>query len=367
MVKQKGYLVLEDGAVFEGVMLGSSGETGGEVVFNTAMVGYEQVISDPSYAGQIVVMTYPLIGNYGINLNHFESEVIWLRGLVVRELCMGPEHYRSQMGLDEFLAEKGLMCLAEVDTRALTRVLRTYGTMGGVIVPVLDDVNALKEKARRAAEPPLGGHVMKVTSRQIKREGNGSRRVVLMDFGVKKSIISALVKRGCEVITVPADTDGDKIMEFAPEGLILSNGPGDPRDCMYAVETVRMLLGKVPILGICLGHQLLALALGAETYKMKFGHRGGNHPVKDLSSGKVHITSQNHGYAVEEASLSRAGAYVSFRNLNDGTVEGLRHDELRILSVQFHPEAAPGPQDTGYLFDEFLNLMNGSCQYLTNA
>jgi len=356
-VRQKGYLVLENGAVFEGLMLGSLAETGGEVVFNTAMVGYEQVMSDPSYAGQIVVMTYPLIGNYGINPAHMESEVMWLRGLVVRELCLEPEHYQSQMSLDQFLADKGLVCLTDVDTRALTRVLRTRGTMGGVIVPSLDDMHTLKEKARRAAKPPHGGHVLKVTSRQVRREGNGPKRVVLMDFGVKKSIISALVKRGCEVITVPADTDGGKIMEFAPHGLVLSNGPGDPRDCMYAVETVKSMLEKVPILGICLGHQLLALALGAETYKMRFGHRGGNHPVKDLHTGKVHITSQNHGYAVDEASLSRVGAYVSFRNLNDGTVEGLRHDELPVLSVQFHPEAAPGPQDTEYLFDSFLKLM----------
>lgn len=356
-MRQKGYLVLENGAVFEGSMLGSLAETGGEVVFNTAMVGYEQVMSDPSYAGQIVVMTYPLIGNYGVNPAHMESDVMWLRGLVVRELCFEPEHYRSQMSLDQFLAEKGLVCLTEVDTRAVTRVLRTRGTMGGVIVPRVDDLDSLKEKARRAAEPPRGGHVLKVTSRRVTREGNGSKRVVLIDFGVKKSIVSALVKRGCEVITVPADSDSDRVMTFAPDGLVLSNGPGDPRDCPYAVETVKNLVGKVPILGICLGHQLLALALGAETYKMRFGHRGGNHPVKDLLTGKVHITSQNHGYAVDETSLPGVGAYVSFRNLNDGTVEGLRHVDLPVMSVQFHPEAAPGPQDTEYLFDEFVSLM----------
>lgn len=354
---RKGYLVLEDGSVFEGLLVGRNMATCGEVVFNTSMVGYEQVVSDPSYAGQIVVMTYPLIGNYGANVNHMESSSPKVRGLVVREFCLDPEHYRLQMGIEEYLDRHKVVCLTEVDTRAVTRIIRTRGTMGGVIVESIKNIADLKIMARQALQPPPGGYVMQVTCQSITRQGTGARRVVLMDFGAKKSIATSLIQRGCQVIAVPADTTSEEIMELEPDGVVLSNGPGDPRECPYAVSSIRQLIGKVPILGICLGHQLLALALGAETYKMSFGHRGGNHPVKDLQSGKVHVTAQNHGYAVDEGSLGRSGAYVSFRNLNDSTVEGLRHSELPIISVQFHPEASPGPQDTRYLFDEFIGMI----------
>ncbi|MEN6348916.1 MAG: carbamoyl phosphate synthase small subunit [Syntrophomonas sp.] len=359
MTAQKGYLVLEDGSVFQGILMGKITWASGEVVFNTSMVGYDQVISDPSYAGQIVVMTYPLIGNYGLNTNSLESNTPWLRGLVVRELCpeSGSHHYQQQMGLEEYLLENNLPCLTGVDTRAITRVLRTHGTMGGVIVDSLEGQEEILKAASSALLPPSQGYVMQVTSSEINHLGSGSKRIVVMDFGSKKSIITSLLERGCEVFVVPAASKAEDIMDLKPNGIVLSNGPGDPQDCPYAIKTIASLVGKKPIMGICLGHQLLALAMGAKTYKMTFGHRGGNHPVKNLLSGRVYITSQNHGYAVDENSLTVSGLQVSFRNLNDGSVEGLMHPGLDLMSVQFHPEAAPGPEDTQYLFDDFLSLV----------
>lgn len=356
---QKGYLLLENGTVFEGKLLGNTSLISGEVVFNTSMVGYDQVISDPSYAGQIVVMTFPLIGNYGINKSHLESDTPWLKALIARELCpeAGCQHYQQEMRLDDYLKEHNIPCLIGVDTRALTRVIRTRGTMGGVIVRNLDEPEDLTARARSGLQPPPGGFVMQVSRREVTHLGSGTKRIVLMDFGVKKSIITCLLKQNCEVFVVPASTPASEVMALNPDGLVLSNGPGDPLDCPYAIQTVSELLGKLPVFGICLGHQLLALALGGDTYKMPFGHRGGNHPVKNLQNGRVFITSQNHGYAVDRDSLIEPGLELSFINLNDNTVEGMRHQQLALMSVQFHPEAAPGPEDTRYLFDDFMDMI----------
>lgn len=360
MTARKGYLLLENGSVFAGKLLGQLSPTSGEVVFNTSMVGYDQVISDPSYAGQIVIMTFPLIGNYGINRHHLESDTPWLRALVARELCpeSGCQHYQQEMRLDEYLQDNNIPCLTGVDTRALTRMIRTRGTMGGVIVDSLDEKEELIKSANLGLQPPPEGFVMQVSRKVITHLGSGSsKRIVLMDFGVKKSIITSLLRLGCEVLIVPAATTASEIMALNPDGVLLSNGPGDPLNCPYAIHTISNLLGKLPIFGICLGHQLLALALGGDTYKMPFGHRGGNHPVKNLQNGRVFITSQNHGYAVNKDSLKDPDLELSFINLNDNSVEGLRHRHLALMSVQFHPEAAPGPEDTRYLFDDFMTMI----------
>lgn len=355
----KGYLILEDGTQFQGTMIGNSGSTEGEVVFNTSMVGYDQIITDPSYAGQIVVMTYPLIGNYGVFSEALESARPSLKGLVIRDLCDkdGSRHYQQEDTLEDYLTKNKLPCLVGVDTRALTRIIRSKGTLGGVLSDTNDNFDELMERARQAVKPPQPGYVLQVSSKEPRQFGRGPRRVVLIDFGTKKSIITSLVKRDCQVTVVPADATAEQILQYRPQGLVLSNGPGDPVECPYAIDTIAKLIGNMPIFGICLGHQLLALALGASTYKLRFGHRGANHPVKDLESGRIFITSQNHGYTVEAASLTGSGAEVSYINMNDGTVEGLVHNQLRLRSVQFHPEAAPGPQDTQYLFDDFVKAI----------
>lgn len=357
MPEQVGYLVLENGAVFTGKLIGSTTPGVGEVVFNTSMVGYEQILTDPSYAGQIVVMTYPLIGNYGVNRDNLENKHSYVKGFIITDLCQGSQHYEQQMSLAEYFREEGITCLAGVDTRAITRVIRTSGTMGGVITSSLDNYEELQEAAR-TFRPPQGGYVRQVTRKNSVRLGRGQRRLVLVDFGTKKSIVDALLGRECEVIVVPADTTCEAILACKPDGVVLSNGPGDPQDCPYAVAMAKELLGKVPVFGICLGHQLLGLALGGTTRKMVFGHRGGNQPVKDIRSGRVYITSQNHGYMVDEESLAGVPVDVVFRNLNDGTVEGLLHREIPMMSVQFHPEAAPGPEDTEYLMDDFIAMVD---------
>ncbi|WP_027718148.1 glutamine-hydrolyzing carbamoyl-phosphate synthase small subunit [Desulfovirgula thermocuniculi] len=352
-------LALEDGTVFYGQAFGARGERWGEVVFNTSMTGYQEILTDPSYCGQIVVMTYPLIGNYGINQEDFEAGRSYVRGFVVKEACEKPSNWRAGYRLADYLAKEGIVGLSGVDTRALTRRLRTYGTMRGVISTECLDAATLVEKARRS--PHLTGQelVRDVATKEIYTVGerNGGFRVVLMDFGAKLSIIRQLQARRCQVVVVPPTTTAQDILALDPDGVLLSNGPGDPVDVPYAVKTVRELLGRRPIFGICLGHQVIGLALGGRTYKLKFGHRGANHPVKDLLTGKVYITSQNHGFAVDEESLAGLPVEVSHRNLNDGTVEGLRHRDLPLFSVQYHPEASAGPLDSTYLFDQFIDLM----------
>lgn len=330
---------------------------GGEVVFNTGMVGYEELLSDPSYCGQIVVMTYPNIGNYGINPQVFESNGIQVTGFVVRELCQRPNHWQSQARLEAFLRQAGIPVLAEVDTRALTRKLRQQGTMRGWITTQPEQIDRLLATVEQIPDISEQDLVSRVTTAASYTFSTGLKRVVVMDFGVKTSILRFLAREGCEVVVVPAGTGAPAIRSYRPAGLVLSNGPGNPKMVSYAITTVQELLGEMPILGICLGHQIVALACGADTYKLKFGHRGMNHPVKDRDSGQVYITSQNHGFAVDEASLGGTDLEVTFRNLNDGTVEGLRHKRWPIFTAQFHPEGAPGHLDTCHLFNEFVSLL----------
>lgn len=355
---EKARLILEDGTVFSGNAFGKAGEIGGEIVFNTSMTGYQEILTDPSYCGQIITMTYPLIGNYGVNPDDFESSRPFARGMIVREFCRRPSNWRSTGDLDAFMKEYGLMGLEGIDTRALTKRLRSHGTMKGMLTVSDDPIETLIQRVKSL--PNLSGQdfVHQVSGReQTVLPGNGPR-VVLMDFGAKGNIARSLNALGCEVVIVPCDTDAAMIRQLNPAGIMLSNGPGDPKDVPYAIETIRALIGQYPIFGICLGHQLLALAMGGNTYKLKFGHRGGNHPVQDLATGRVYITSQNHGFAVDEASLNASDVMVSHRNVNDGTVEGLRHRSLPIFSVQYHPEATPGPMDSEYLFQDLFKAMN---------
>jgi carbamoyl-phosphate synthase small subunit len=350
-------LALEDGTVFTGRAFGARGERWGEVVFNTAMTGYQEILTDPSYCGQIVVMTYPLIGNYGINREDFEAKKSYVRGFVVREECDRPSNWRASYRLSDFLAREGVVGISGIDTRALTCHLRNQGTMRGVLSTECHDPALLVEKAKQC--PHLTGQelVPEVATKEIYTlEGKGYR-VVLIDLGSKLNIIRHLRERDCEVVVVPPTTTASEILALNPDGILLSNGPGDPVDVPYAIRTTRELIGKRPMFGICLGHQVIALALGAKTYKMKFGHRGANHPVKDLATGKVYITSQNHGFAVDAGSLAGLPVEVCHRNLNDGTVEGIRHKHLPLFSVQYHPEASPGPRESAYLFDQFIDLM----------
>lgn len=353
----RGILALEDGTVYVGHAFGAEGESWGEVVFNTGMTGYQEVLTDPSYAGQIVVMTYPLIGNYGINAEDFESRRSFVRGFVVREACDIPSNWRSCSNVEAYLAQQEIIGLAGIDTRALTRRLRQSGTMRGVLSTA--DPSAANLVAKACSCPYLTGQALvpEVATREpFIVPGGGKYRVVLYDFGAKRNIIRCLNNRGCDVVVVPPHTTAAAVLEYSPDGVMLSNGPGDPADVSYAAEEIRGLFGKVPVFGICLGHQILGLAFGGRTYKLKFGHRGVNHPVKDVVSGRVYITSHNHGFSVDAASLP-PDVYVSHVNLNDGTVEGLRHRYLPVFSVQYHPEASPGTNDAEYLFDEFVNLM----------
>jgi carbamoyl-phosphate synthase small subunit len=352
---RRGLVALEDGSVFGGELYGE-GPVAGEVVFNTSMTGYQEILTDPSYAGQIVTMTYPLIGNYGANFEDQESFKVHARGLIVRELCAAPNYWRAEQTLGEYLALQGVVALAGVDTRALTRRLRERGMMRGVIAPGDADPRELVEAARGVPDLDQVDLVAEVTARAPFTAGAGERRVALLDCGAKGNIVGSLVAAGLSVIVFPASTPATEILAAEPEGVVISNGPGNPKAVPYAVQTARELLKRVPLFGICLGHQLLGLALGGDTYKLKFGHRGANHPVKDLATGRVYITAQNHSYAVDPASLPDEVA-VSHRNLNDGTVEGLVHRTEPVFSVQYHPEATPGPHDSEYLFERFLALL----------
>jgi carbamoyl-phosphate synthase small subunit len=358
----KAVLALEDGTLFTGRSFGATGEQWGEVVFNTGMTGYQEILTDPSYCGQIVVMTYPLIGNYGINREDFEAKKSFVRGFVVRQACDHPSNWRAGYRISDYLAREGIPGISGVDTRALTRHLRSYGTMRGVIAAGEVDTTELVEKARTS--PHLSGQQLVAevaVTEPYTIEGSGPR-VVLIDLGAKQNIVRRLRDRGCTVIVVPPDSTPEQIGALAPDGVLLSNGPGDPVDVPGTVETTRALVGRYPLFGICLGHQVLSLALGAKTYKMKFGHRGANHPVKDLYSGRVYITSQNHGFAVDAGSLAGLDVAVSHINLNDNTVEGIRHKQLPLFAVQYHPEASPGPHDSDYIFDQFMDMMRGEGQ-----
>ena len=352
----KAYLILEDGTVFEGTSIGSSREVISEIVFNTSMTGYLEVLTDPSYAGQAVVMTYPLIGNYGICREDMESRQAWPDGYIVRELSRIPSNFRSGDTIDHFLKEQDIPGISGIDTRALTKILREKGTMNGMITTNGDyDLEEVKEKIRQYT---VKGVVLKTSVKKPYVLPGDGKKVALLDCGAKDNRARNLNKRGCEVTVYPADTPAEEILKTDPDGIMLSNGPGDPAENVGIIEEVRKLYeSSVPIFAICLGHQLMALATGAKTYKLKYGHRGGNHPVKDLETGRVYITSQNHGYAVDEESLDPSVAVPAFVNVNDKTNEGLKYVGKNIFTVQYHPEACPGPLDSGYLFDRFMRMM----------
>ena len=350
---KKGYLILQDGQVFEGVRFGAETDTVGELVFTTGMCGYVETLTDPSYAGQIVMQTYPLIGNYGIIREDFEGACC-VRGYVVREWCDAPSNFRTDCDLDTFLKEQGVPGLYGVDTRELTRIIREHGVMNAAIC---DEVPADLTPIETYA---VTGVVEAVSCREASvhpAEGEERFHVSLLDYGAKRNIVRELQKRGCTVTVLPATTSAEEILAADPNGVMLSNGPGDPAENVYQIEQIRKLLGKVPMFGICLGHQLTALAAGGSTYKLKYGHRGVNQPVRDVEGVRTYITSQNHGYAVDSDTVKLGR--VRFANANDGTCEGIDYPELKAFTVQFHPEACTGPKDTSFLFDRFVDLMKG--------
>ena len=350
---KKGYLILQDGQVFEGVRFGAETDTVGELVFTTGMCGYVETLTDPSYAGQIVMQTYPLIGNYGIIREDFEGACC-VKGYVVREYCDTPSNFRTDCDLDTYLKEQGVPGLCGVDTRELTRIIREHGVMNAAIC---DEIPA---DLTPVASYAITGVVEAVSCKEPDRypaEGEECFRVSLIDYGAKRNIVRELQKRGCTVTVLPASTSAEEILAAGPDGVMLSNGPGDPAENTYQIEQIRKLLGKVPMFGICLGHQLTALAAGGSTYKLKYGHRGVNQPVRDLNGVRTYITSQNHGYAVDGDTVKLGK--VRFVNANDGTCEGIDYPELKAFTVQFHPEACTGPKDTTFLFDRFVELMKG--------
>ena len=371
----KAFLILEDSTIFEGQSIGVKGQTIGEVVFTTGMTGYVETLTDPSYYGQIVTQTFPLIGNYGVMPKDFESSKSWVRGYIVRELCDKPSNFRCEESLDSFLKAQNIVGICGIDTRALTKKLRESGVMNGMIVSDEESVSTL----RQAQGPHSNQEIInKIKAFKIENalkavqvnitsvvpepvegvEGPKNKKVVLFDFGAKANIQRELEKRGCNVTVVPYNTTAEEVLKMTPDGIMLSNGPGDPAENVGVIQEIRKLCewGKTPIFGICLGHQMLALARGAKTSKLKYGHRGGNHPCKDMVTGRVYITSQNHGYAVETDSLP-SYATQSFTNVNDNTCEGITYNDIPAFSVQFHPEACGGPHDTNFLFDRFMKMM----------
>ena len=397
--KMKAYLILEDGTVFEGTSIGADKEVISEIVFNTSMAGYLEVLTDPSYAGQAVCMTYPLIGNYGVCRDDCESRRPWPDGFIVRELSGMPSNFRSDCSIQEYLKEYDVPGIAGIDTRALTKILREKGTMNGMITTnekydleeilpklaayttgkVVEKVSCAEKYEVKGAKDlsengPVSGSAVfnkeafaagekEKRPSMVRALSGAGKRVALLDLGAKENIARSLAMRGCDVTVYPAGTKAEEIIADAPDGIMLSNGPGDPKECTDIIQEIRKLYETdIPIFAICLGHQLMALATGADTHKMKYGHRGGNHPVKDLSTGRVYISSQNHGYVVDTDRLDPQVAVPAFVNVNDGTNEGLRYTGKNIFTVQFHPEACPGPQDSGYLFDRFITMMNGGMQ-----
>ncbi len=381
-MKKKVFLVLENGLVYEGYAFGAEKSAYGEVVFNTSMTGYQEMLTDPSYAGQIVVLTYPLIGNYGINDEDFESKKVQVAGFVVREECRKPSHWKSKRTLDEFLKSQGISGIADVDTRSLTRQIRSSGVMMGIVtsnetpekalerlenLPRYNSTDFMKKVTTDSfsiwiplSKEPFTTSKWGELASKLSAELSSNKyqvSIVIVDFGLKYNIRRILNHLGCLVIVVPCTSSADEILKLNPDGIVLSPGPGDPALLKYLEGTVQKLVGKKPVMGICLGHQFIARAFGARTFKLKFGHRGANHPVHDLETGRVYITAQNHGYAVDPDTL-QGGLEVSHLNLNDGTVEGLRHRELPVFSIQYHSEASPGPLDTTYLFEKFLASIN---------
>jgi carbamoyl-phosphate synthase small subunit len=361
----KAQLILEDGTIFIGEGFGSHMDTIGEVVFNTGMTGYQEILSDPSYCGQIVMLTYPLIGNYGINRDDFETINPAVKGFIVKEATEFPSNWRSEFTIDEYFKMKKIPGIAGIDTRKLTRIIRQYGTLKGAICSIESDPSEVISKLRQT-KLPIDQVGIVSTKNSYPSPGRG-KRIVLVDFGMKHGILRELNKRNCDVVVVPYHTTADEILQLRPDGIMLSNGPGDPKDVPEAIHMIKQLLGIVPIFGICLGHQLFALACGANTDKMKFGHRGSNHPVKDLTTGKIAITAQNHGFTVEEKSLQNTRLAVTHIALNDGTVEGLKHLDYPAFTVQYHPEASPGPEDANHLFDQFLAMIEAQKQEVSTT
>ncbi len=351
----KAFLILEDGTVFTGTSIGAEKEVISEIVFNTSMTGYLEVLTDPSYAGQAVVMTYPLIGNYGITPD-MESKRPWPDAYIVRELSRMPSNFRCEGTIQDFLLKYDIPGIAGIDTRALTKILREKGTMNGMITT--DENYDFEKILPRLKAYKTGNVVDRVTCTEVSVLRGKGKKVALLDLGAKNNIAQSLNRRGCEVTIYPARTTAEEILAAEPDGIMLSNGPGDPKECTGIIEEIKKLYqSDTPIFAICLGHQLMALATGADTHKMKYGHRGGNHPVKDLATGRVYISSQNHGYVVDEEYLDSSIAVPAFVNVNDGTNEGLSYVGKHIFTVQFHPEASPGPQDSAYLFDRFIEMM----------
>jgi carbamoyl-phosphate synthase small subunit len=363
-------LALEDGSIYEGYSFGSQDTTYGEVVFNTSMSGYQEMLTDPSYAGQILVLTYPLVGNYGVNDAFFESKQVQVRGLIVREHCPVPSHWQCTDSLAEFLRTNGTPGITGVDTRAITRRLRSSGVMMGILTSEMTSEEALKELKALPRYDSVD-FVKQVTSDKqyhwdlTSDNTSPIRHIVIIDMGLKYNIARILTQLGCAVTVVPCTMAVEDILNLGPDGIVLSPGPGDPVLLDYMREPVRRLVHQKPVMGICLGHQLIGTALGGKTFKLKFGHRGGNHPVRDLATGRIHITTQNHGYAVDADSL-KGGLEVSQINLNDGTVEGLHHKELPVISIQYHSEGSPGPQDNVYLFNRFLDMVEGKSTNVSN-
>lgn len=348
----KGRLILENGQVFEGQCFGKISDAVGEVVFNTGMTGYQEILTDPSYYGQIVSMTYPLIGNYGTNLDDVQSDSPKVKGFIVRELCKVPNNFRCEIDLDVYLQKNNVAGIEGIDTRQLTKIIRNSGTMKGIITS--RDLSS--EEIKNCLNNFLNDNAVDmVTAKKIRTMGQGSLRVGVLDFGIKSNILNSLVNRGCSLTIFPAHTSAEELMKYDFDGIFLSNGPGDPTDLPDVIDTVKFLAGKLPVAGICLGVQIIALSLGAKTEKMKYGHRGCNHPVKNLKTGKVSITSQNHGYVVNKESLTD-DLEITHININDGTIEGLIHKTLPVMGVQYHPEACPGPHDSNIIFDDFVKM-----------